>query len=235
MKTLLCLALLLPTMLWAQVDTTAATGDSGTVVIDSKKLRKRDTFEMKTLASGTDHGGFGALMLNYGEVAGEGALLAGVRGGWIINHSFSIGAAGYGTTTNLENNGSWQYDSRDTNSFSGIGYGGLVFEPIFFPRQAVHFTVPVLVGAGGAWYTQEYPRNPGLQNDKSLRDSRTISSAFFVIEPGINLELNVTRFFRTAISAQYRIVSSLDSDFTRFSADELSGWHFGLTFKFGSF
>jgi hypothetical protein len=54
-----------------------------------------------------------------------------------------------------------------------------------------------------------------------------------VVEPAIELEFNMARFFRMAATASYRYTSNI----TLFDTDEdvLRGLNFGLTFKFGKF
>jgi hypothetical protein len=54
-----------------------------------------------------------------------------------------------------------------------------------------------------------------------------------VIEPAIELEFNLTRFFRTAVFASYRHTSSTDLFET--DPEVLRGFNFGMTFKFGKF
>lgn len=47
-------------------------------------------------AADVEHGGYGALVVRFTSVNGELGVLVGGRGGCIVNHSFSLGGAGYG-------------------------------------------------------------------------------------------------------------------------------------------
>jgi hypothetical protein len=51
----------------------------------------------ETLFSGNvEHGGFGGPVVKFTQIKDEFGVLVGGRGGWIINHSFVLGAGGYG-------------------------------------------------------------------------------------------------------------------------------------------
>jgi hypothetical protein len=63
-------------------------------------------------------------------------------------------------------------------------------------------------------------------------DSRK-SNSFFVLEPSVNANLNVTHSFRIAAGVSYRYVSGLKSIVST-NAD-LSGPSAVLTFEFGKF
>jgi len=57
--------------------------------------------------------------------------------------------------------------------------------------------------------------------------------AFFVIEPAVELEFNLARFFRLAAAVSYRHTSEIQLAQTE--KDALRGFNYGLTFKFGKF
>lgn len=51
------------------------------------------------LGGGTTSGGFGGPATAFTTIHGDFAILVGGRGGWIVNHSFVLGGAGYGLAT----------------------------------------------------------------------------------------------------------------------------------------
>jgi len=63
------------------------------------------------------------------------------------------------------------------------------------------------------------------------------SDAYLVIEPGIEVELNVTKFFRFCVGGYYRYTSDVDIEDPMFNVptDILRGFSGGVTFKFGRF
>ena len=65
-------------------------------------------------------------------------------------------------------------------------------------------------------------------------DNHTIeTNEYFVFEPDLNLELNVTKFFRIGLGVGYRVVAG--DDFKGYNYLDLSGVTGTLTFKFGKF
>ncbi|HNQ83983.1 MAG TPA: hypothetical protein PKM34_10095, partial [Bacteroidales bacterium] len=57
--------------------------------------------------------------------------------------------------------------------------------------------------------------------------------SFFVVEPGVEIELNVIKFFRIGVGASYRITTNLSMD--GLPKDMLNGFNAAVTFKFGKF
>ncbi len=189
---------------------------------------EKDNYEIKTLFGGgkTSNGGFGALMANYNEIGSHEALLVGARGGWIMNHGFSLGLGGYGLTNNIY----YTNSVNDEKYQLEMGYGGFYAEVTIGSKWPVHVSFPVLVGAGGAAYTSSNSDSSDPWDDES---TVTDSDAFFVVEPGAILELNITKFFRLGFNVNYRWTKGLDLNQT--SDSDLEGYSGGVTFKFGKF
>ncbi len=165
--------------------------------------------------------GFGALDFRLSEFKGD---LAGVHGGIIINDHFMIGLGGRGITTNISFDGV----NPTEKLYMYGGYGGLMIGGVFAPKEAIHVTVPILVGAGGAHITDRNYLSSHIESNDFNEES-----AFFVIEPGLEVEINLTKFFRIGLGASYRMVSG--SDFINIKDKELSGFSSGLSLKFGKF
>ena len=207
--------------------------------------KSRTEQEFKTIFNGNRnnnkvvHGGYGGILMNYSQVDGKDAFLAGIRGMWLINHGIGIGIGGYGFASEIKfdqhnNNNNNVYDND--YSLAG-GYGGLVIEPIIGAKHPVHVSFPVLIGAGGVSSIQEqWTPYPVYDNQYYSEDA----SAYFVIEPGVEVEFNMVKFFRVAVGGYYRYTSDVElqtwtgSDYKTISPD-LSGFSVGLTLKFGKF
>ena len=130
---------------------------------------------------------------------GWGALI-GAKGGIMVNDTFTLCLAGYiyyPQPTDL-NCLSTYHKGYKYNELRG-GYGGLVFEYIYASANLVHFSGNVLVGMGGLKITHDakYPYYYYYHNHP-LR-------AFFITEPGINTNLNLTRNFKATLGVSYRI------------------------------
>ena len=179
------------------------------------------------LGDGAKVRGFGSLDMRMTELKDDLGLLMGAHGGIIINNHFVLGLGGYGLTSNYEVESNEFTDDR----YLYGGYGGLILGAIFSPREVVHIYTPVLIGAGGLEvtdrnYLNNYHRPPPFGTFSE-------TSAFFVVEPGLEVEINVARFFKIGLGASYRIVRQ--SDLITVSDKDLTGFSGGLSLKFGKF
>jgi hypothetical protein len=110
------------------------------------------------------------------------------------------------------------------------GYGGFLLEPIIAGKSPVHVSFPILIGGGGVslvdmYGWEDWGHDPaGYEYDYD---------AFFVIEPAVELEFNLARFFRMAAAVSYRHTS--DIQLAQTEKDALRGFNYGVTFKFGKF
>lgn len=172
-----------------------------------------------------EHGGYGAFVTKVTTINGEGAILMGGRGGWIINHTFAIGGGGYGLVNNIHsrNIGPWG------EHFVSLGYGGLDLEAIVNSDDIVHFSVHALIGAGSVGFRNDW--TDGWDDNSNNYDHHT--DGFFVAEPGVNVDLNVTPWFRMSAGASYRYIGGVASDAS--TNTDLSGPSGMLTFRFGKF
>ncbi len=186
--------------------------------------------EFKTLFGdkNVSHGGYGAMTFNYSQIDGKDAILMGARGAWVIGHGFALGFAGYGFLNDYSFN---QYLAGGRNVNLTGGYGGLLLEPIIFGKFPVHVSVPILIGAGGIAYTSTW--NPYPYDHHNFDLLIEDATGYFVVEPGLELEINVVRFFRIALGGYYRYTSRIKLYET--PEDVLNGWSAGITLKFGKF
>jgi hypothetical protein len=184
---------------------------------------------MKTLV-GSDKGFGGHLSLNVraNQVYDEATLLLGGELVFTLDHSLNIGVAGYGMPSRVD------YRSSDAvfpqNYNVELGYGGLLVEPVFFDQEVVHFTVPVLIGAGWSGLTE----NSFFGGYGGYYDWRLIDETiFFVFEPGLNMEVNLARNVKFTLGATYRLVEG--SDLREVTDSDLSGFTLGGGIRVGWF
>jgi hypothetical protein len=164
-------------------------------------------------------------MVNYAQIDGTDAVLVGARGAWVINHSLAIGLGGYGFTNNI-----YVDDIIDGSEvFLAGGYGGLYIEPIILPRSPIHIAVPVLIGGGGLALIQDYFHS----NTSNPEYYSVDENAFFIVEPGIEIELNLVKFMRLGLAVTYRHTEGLDLYKT--DPEVLNGFSGGISLKFGKF
>jgi hypothetical protein len=171
-------------------------------------------------------GGFGGPVAKATQINGTWGVMAGGAGAWYVNHSFALGLAGYGLTTNVESS-----LNVDSLRYLDLGYGGATLEYVLNSDDLVHFSVNTLIGAGAVNY-RRYPQE--LFEDHFDRDeNKRTGDAFFVVEPGANVELNVASWMRVNVGASYRIVNGIELD--GLSNSDISGPSANLMLKFGSF
>jgi hypothetical protein len=192
-------------------------------ITEDESAEKRKDDEMRTLIGRSeDIGGYGGISVLYSQIDAKDGFVFGARGGVIMGHVFALGIGGTGfiNDSHLDN-------ILERNVSLAGGYGGMFFEPIIFPKFPVHISVPVLIGIGGVAYTSIEIGQ--WENDYFVEDSET----FLVAEPGIEMEMNLTQFFRFSMGAYYRYTSEIELMNT--DKDVLNGFSFGVNFKFGRF
>lgn len=181
--------------------------------------------ETETLIQGdVTYGGYGGPVVKVGSVMDGMGVFTGGRGAWVINfdrgHTLHIGGGGYGLTTeHLVEDVTAEGEPR----YLAFGYGGLELGYVHNTNRLLHLSAQTLIGAGGANYRERGVQwsHPGPPN------------AAFVLEPGVNAELNLTRFARLNAGISYRWVSGLDLDGVR--DNDVSGVSGGVSVIFGSF
>jgi hypothetical protein len=145
---------------------------------------------METLVnSRAQNGGFGGPVMKVGELFGDPVLFLGGRGAWVAGRTFALGGGGYGL---VNDNLLAPMEFAGRRAVLEMGYGGLELEYIHESHRLAHLSLYTLMGGGGARY-RDRDRYETLAED-----------GFLVLEPGMNMNLNVTRFFRLSAGATYR-------------------------------
>jgi hypothetical protein len=184
--------------------------------------------EIRTLSGQNSLGFYGAAAVGYSQMEAKDALTIGGRAGLIFNHSTAIGLAGYGFFNNLD--GYYLPVGGEAWYSLAGGYGGVFIEPIVGATKPVHVSFPVLLGMGGVGLVRNV--GPGTWEDP-FDIKMPENDFFFVAEPAVDLEFNLTSFFRLAATLSYRFTSNVE--LTGKTPDVLQGWNFRLTFKLGKF
>jgi hypothetical protein len=194
----------------------------------AKEVTLTDKYVANTLAKngGRPSGGFFAPSFKISEVNGQNATLAGAQLAIVLGHQVNVGLAGYALLSNVTTN---YIDNQGQQTFLELGYGGIFIEPVFFDKSIFHITTPIFFGAGGATLYQDRI----WDDNYDYYYSDYTADAFFVGEPGVNLEINIARVLRFGIGTSYRVV--FNSDLPTLDDNKLSGWNANFTMKFGWF
>lgn len=217
MKTLLLFALLL----------------TGSFAIFAQKTsenfqkKQEPVFESLFKSEKASFGWYAGLQMNYSPVDSKDAYIGGIRGGMVINHNLHLGLAFQG----INNPNRFEQTIDDQKARLESGYGGLIIEPVLFDHKVLHVTFPVIIGGGSAnWIAKDKSWD---DDDEEWDDKILETDSYFVLEPGINAEVNLLKFMRLGIGASYRYTSGFDIEKT--SSHYLDGFNTGITLKFGKF
>ena len=164
-------------------------------------------------------GGYGGPEVKISPMLGATGILVGGRGGWMINHAFMIGGAGYGLVNDIRVN---NVTVNGRPAFLGFGYGGLALEYTGNYEKLVHYTVGLMIGGGGVEYRDSI---------YNFHDENW--DAVFVLEPSVGVEMNITTFFRFGVGVSYRYVSGVNT--FGLTNKDLSNATATITLKFGTF
>lgn len=203
---------------------------------ESSKMGRQ---EINTLVGTGDvhHSGYGGVHLKIGSINKKSGMFVGGRGGWLVNGKFTLGFAGYGLVSGRDIT-YYDKDDQRIDTKINLGYGGMYLEYIHEPVDVIHLTGSVLCGFGGAlfddidWYHDH-------DYDYDNREKKPWA-AYYVIEPTIGVELNVTKFMRIGVTASYRYMDDFESnqlydDSQQLRESNMSGFNGGLYLVFGGF
>ena len=164
-------------------------------------------------------GYFGGPFVSATQINNDWGLMIGGKGGAIINNSLAFGATGMGIISNTTSNCGNYSDIMDAPLQIGMRGVGIIVEYVFNYENLAHFSIPLNI-MGGVIDVKD--KNLGVKIE---------SSAIFIIEPGLNLELNISRYFISSVNISYRQI--IGSSLKNFDDKVISGINIGLIFKFG--
>lgn len=180
--------------------------------------------QTQTLLSSTiRHGGFGSPIYGVTTMNGQTVFMRGTRGVWVMNltseHTLHLGLAGYRTRSDFDPVDWMHHDVTEPELRAN--YGGFEVEYVNRSHRLVHMGAQLLIGSGNVRY-----------DDRDLELDKTRES-YFVLQPGANLMLNVTRWFRISGGVYYRHTGDVNLAGT--SGGDLSGITGILGLRFGRF
>jgi hypothetical protein len=165
----------------------------------------------------TVHGGFGGPIIELTNINGKTGVMGGGGGGVIVN-DFFFGGFGQG--------GGFGEQMIDGRLYPiDLGYGGLWMGYVKPTYKAFHFYSSLKIAGGEVNLTD--PFNNGVT---------VYDETVFVVQPEAGIELNLISWFRIALTANYRIVSGIDSQsLWNLSNSDFTAGGMALTLRFGKF
>lgn len=151
------------------------------------------------------------------SIQGKPGTLAGIYGGTLINNSTIL------ALTIASNIG---------HPNVNYSYIGLWSQYTYKPYQLIHFSGQLLLALGT---TKDYnkPKTSTMDNF-----GNTSGPGFYIIEPGVLTEINLSEKFRLGVGVNYRLSLGLDSNNiliskTKVSNEDMSGINFVINLKIG--
>ena len=166
------------------------------------------------------HGVYLGLTTHFGEIENKDTYFAGLKVAYVANQQFEVGFAG----TVFYSEQEFITEGNINNDLIG-GYGGVHLEPILFSKSNVNLSFPLLVGFGAVGYTTDGFEDFGDEYDNV--------DAIFVLEPGINVLFNVSRYLQLEAGVKYRLSNKIK--LATSPIDRLNGFSAGIGVKVGVF
>jgi len=148
---------------------------------------------------------------------GENAFMSGSQVAGIFNDQFILGFYHISIEDNI-----FEDDDSFINSDIDFDHRGLWLGYIFMPKRIIHFNTNVQLGKGDL----------DIYNDAL---GRWIHDDFlFVINPSVEMEVNVAKFLRVGVGANYRFAFDADQ-IENYNNEDFSDFGAFVSLKFGWF
>jgi len=174
-------------------------------------------------------GGYGAITNKFTYIDGRYANMVGVYGGWYVNHSFLLGISASALTNDLKVPLEYRAEPLENLSYM-YGQVGMMTEYVVASNKAVHVAFNVFTGAG---FTLQYERDDWHDDHEMDWDGKRDEDWFFVVEPGVQVEVNLFKWMRFSPGISYR--TAVNSNALGLSDSKLSDISYNVTLKFGKF
>jgi hypothetical protein len=174
------------------------------------------------------HGIYLGFTPQFGRISKEDAFFTNIKLAYVANRKFEIGLSGSMFFSKQPNN---------TDVYRGdevllVGaYGGLHLEPILFGNRFISVSFPLMIGGGGVTILEK--KANGEFDDAPLENDTYDYDSFFIIEPGVNILYNISRFVQIETGIRYRFSGSFRLPF--YGSDNIKGFSVGIGLKIGIF
>ena len=180
---------------------------------------------IQTIFDGKIHkvSGFGGPFMSFTTFNGKFAHMMGGGGAVLLNNQLFFGGYGYGMTTPIKSEIIENIDGTEITREGDLnfGNGGFWLGVILKPQSAIHTAAHLQMGWGDVSFNDDF--NFDTDNDE-----------VFILTPAIELDMNMTRFFRISAGVNYRMVLGANH-WDTFDNMDFSGPGVSLSFKFGWF
>jgi hypothetical protein len=169
--------------------------------------------------------------VSYGQVRGSMTGLGGASAMLVLNKKWAIGAT---AQMSLDDNFVPKAVSPLTVRAAWAG-GKIEYTPR--PDALIHVSFPLTIGAGEA-STDSLSSTNGRGEHDLLHDGKGGNSngnGFIIVQPGMNLEMNLMRYAKFYVGANYRLSFLSDNKTALLPANTLQGFSINAGLKVGLF
>ena len=156
--------------------------------------------------------GFGSPFVEFSSVNDQFAVILGGGGGLMVNQSVFIGGYFEGLMTNHYREDLHTIVDAEKPKIS-FEHGGIWLGYVYKHQKAVHGGLSMKLGWGEIDLKDSENGNP--DSDYDYRDR------IFNIQPQVELEFNMTRWFKINVGAGYRFVTSIDATYGNSPGDQV--------------
>lgn len=174
------------------------------------------------------HGFYLGITPHYGRISGEHAGFLNIKLAYVANRKLEVGFSGTVFGSVQPNN---------TNVYRGDevliagAYGGLHLEPIFYGNRFISVSFPLMIGGGGVTILEK--KENGDFDETPIENDNYDYDSYFIVEPGVNVLYNVSRFLQIETGIRYRFTESFRLPF--YGRDNIRGFSVGIGLKIGIF
>jgi len=202
---------------------------------DYESVELKTKPEIKSLMGPTTSvGRYASLDIGVASFEGHRFLQLGVTGAVITNHQFSLGLTVSSFVYPFDKDSVDFTNSSDEGRSSeryGV-FGGVHIGYTIFPKEPVHITFPLALGAGVYGVKTYYDENVFIDIDRDRWDRDYEGEALFFIRPGVKVEMNISSFCMFAIGLEYLYT---DMNIKGYEPSGMDNMSISTSIKLGSF
>lgn len=162
-------------------------------------------------------------------------VFQGIEAGLYANENLKLGLYHSSTAYDVRFDSFFPFNQGE-NLKASIQQSGLSMQFLFFPEAPVHFSIPLILGAGNTridseevfvswdWYDEEF---------YSTEEYMVERGYFLFAEPGLNVSLNLTKRIRMDLGGSYKFTAM--KSLHNMSAQDLSGVNLNLGVSYNFF
>ena len=175
--------------------------------------------EYRTLLDNQDLriSGMGGPFMQFTSVAGEFGFMMG-GGGAVLLDDFFFGGYGLGLSNAIPD-----YVNDNPSDQLTLGHGGFWLGYSLKGYKPIHMTFSTMIGWGEFGIMQSDGTYPYLRDN------------IFLLAPTVELEANLTRYFRIGAGISYNLYTMVDENMHGYTSGDISAPAGFLSFKFGWF